>query len=312
MEAAAVVAVVEVVEEALAAPAEVGKATPWADGRRGSLARVLSQVVRPACTGCMRHATRFRAQHLPRCARRLVPQLLPLPQRRATPILLAARTLFTFEDGAELTHSDLEALGMRCVSDEALREFYDALAIDEASGEVGTAILAARLTEAHGINPAHAAMSDAGALTQLVMDATAQRMDTNSDGVISWEEFRVAVRETEVKFLEASFFSEDALDVLGLPSFDDDALRDAFVRMDADQSGTLEKDEIRAIFIQACPELASAPELDLMVSRVMERLDTNDDSMVSWGEFKAAFAAYQAGRGWRWRDGAIWGVWKVL
>ena len=49
-----------------------------------------------------------------------------------------------------------------------------------------------------------------------------------------------------------------------------------------------------------------------MVSRVMERLDTNDDSMVSWGEFKAAFAAYQAGRGWRWRDGAIWGVWKVL
>ena len=52
------------------------------------------------------------------------------------------------EDGAELTHSDLEALGMRCVSDEALREFYDALAIDEASGEVGTAILAARLTDA--------------------------------------------------------------------------------------------------------------------------------------------------------------------
>ena len=138
---------------------------------------------------------------------------------------------------------------------------------------------------------------------------TAKRMDLNNDGVIQWEEFRTAVRQTEASILEEDFFSAEALKVLGVDSFSDDALRKAFDAADTDRSGALDAAELSRLLVSTCPALAGSAELDAMLVRVLERLDANGDAAVSFDEFKAAFALYQLQQGW-YGDGKMFGVWS--
>ena len=84
--------------------------------------------------------------------------------------------------------------------------------------------------------------------------------DLNNDGVIQWEEFRTAVRQTEASILEEDFFSAEALKVLGVDSFSDDALRKAFDAADTDRSGALDAAELSRLLVSTCPALAGSAE----------------------------------------------------
>ena len=133
---------------------------------------------------------------------------------------------------------------------------------------------------------------------RLLMRWTASRVDTNHDGVISFEEFHTAVRETEASLVESSFFSQEALGVLGIASFSDQDLKAAFAAADADGSGELDKDELQQLLLKANPALAGSAELEAMLARVIERLDEDKNERVSYEEFKAAWALYQLDQGW--------------
>ena len=130
---------------------------------------------------------------------------LQLP--RWQPLWLGLRAL-------SLTPDHLDKLGVKSLSDAQLKAYFDQLRTDEAG--IKTGVFAERLTLAHGFDPNALTQSgaqggvygtDLGASAfRLLMRWTASRVDTNHDGVISFEEFHTAVRETEASLVESSFF----------------------------------------------------------------------------------------------------------
>eukprot|EP01052_Picozoa_sp_SAG31_P048264 SAG31_NODE_10022_length_1194_cov_1.296804_1_plen_198_part_00 len=176
-------------------------------------------------------------------------------------------------------------------------------------------VLAEQLTLAHGIDP-NAMMqhrgtygTDPGAsVLQLLMRWTAKHVDTNQDGAVSYDEFRTAVRKAEAELVESTFFSEEALGVLGIDSFSDEALEAAFAAADLDGSGELNKEEVQQLLLKVNPALTGSDELKAMVGRVMKRLDTDNNERVSYQEFKAAWALCQLDQGWVKFGRAIFGI----
>lgn len=206
---------------------------------------------------------------------------------------------------SSLTSEDVERLGAKGLNDPKLKELFEGMCVPGETS-IPTDALAKRLAGSDGSS----FYTNAGALVELLMTWTAKKMDTNSDGVVSFDEFKSAVRQTEADLLETSFFSTKALEMLGIDSFDEDALRAAFDASDSDRSGGLDPSEVRALLLKVSPQLADSPALETMLTRVMERLDTDpSDGVITFNEFKATFALYQHDLGW-WKDGAVLGVWK--
>jgi len=214
----------------------------------------------------------------------------------------AARTLCS----ANMSRETLEKLGVTGLDDDALRRVFDNLATPSAGG-IPTKTLASTISKAYGYGSGDTTASAGGlaygkdpvsSIFELVMLWTVQSMDSNSDKVISWDEFRASVRQSEANFTQAQFFSEDALKVLGIDSFDDDALKKAFDEADANQNGELDCSEVSVLFQKVLPQASDSPEFREMVERVMLKVDSNGDKAISWSEFKSAFALYQLKQRW--------------
>ncbi|EOD33178.1 hypothetical protein EMIHUDRAFT_98874 [Emiliania huxleyi CCMP1516] len=122
---------------------------------------------------------------------------------------------------SSLTSEDVERLGAKGLNDPKLKELFEGMCVPGETS-IPTDALAKRLAGSDGSS----FYTNAGALVELLMTWTAKKMDTNSDGVVSFDEFKSAVRQTEADLLETSFFSTKALEMLGIDSFDDQGARD--------------------------------------------------------------------------------------
>ena len=191
-------------------------------------------------------------------------------------------------------------VGKTGMDDESLRKIFDDIAAG--ADTISTDSLATKLTKAYGFDAESVSAASVGLahgsdpisyVVKLNMLWTVHGMDTNSDGEISWDEFKTAVRAAEAESLESTFFSQDALSLLGVETFDDAALKAAFDAADTDASGALDAEEIKTIFLKANPALASSAAFSEMVERVVERLDEDGNKSVEWEEFKSAFLVYQ-------------------
>ena len=200
----------------------------------------------------------------------------------------------------------VEKFGLAGMSDEELWKVFDGLASPSLGG-IPTDSLASTMARAYGFDSSRPTAASGGLghgaepvskIFECMMLWTVQSIDTNKDSVVSWDEFRVAVRQAEAKLTESRFFSEDALKYLKIASFDDDALKSAFDQMDANSDGVLDSSEIEALFAMVHPEAAASPEFQAMVARVVTRLDSDGNKAISWGEFKSAFALEQTKQGW--------------
>lgn len=196
---------------------------------------------------------------------------------------------------------DVEKLGLAGMSDDELWKVFDGLQSPSLGG-VPTQTFASTMARAYGFDSSSTATSTGGLahgvdpaskLFELMMLWTVMTIDTNSDRIVDWEEFRSAVRQAEAKLQESRFFGEDALKILGIDSFDDAALKRAFDEADTNHNGELDSTEIAALFSKAHPKAADSPEFAAMVGRVVARMDSDGDRAISWGEFKSAFALEQ-------------------
>jgi len=175
------------------------------------------------------------------------------------------------------------------MDNESLRAVFNSIAGDGAK-TIPTKDLKAALVEAYGFHGGHQLESFA---SSVVMLTSVEAMDTNADEQISWEEFRAAVRQAETDALMGQFFSEKTLQLLGVDSYDDKALKAAFDAIDRNKSGSLEAWEITDLLLRGNPILYNTPEFKEMVESVMARLDTDHNQAISWEEFKSVFKVYQ-------------------
>jgi len=199
------------------------------------------------------------------------------------------------QEARALGARDLRKLDLWDKNDEELRVFFDSLATPARDG-ILTADFSAALSQAYCLKEISSPFEWLMVLATTRL-ATSQ-MDANSDGVISWDELRGAVRQTEAAMVEASLFSEQALRTLGISSFDDGELERAFAAADADGSGELDGAELAVVCSRINTGLENSPELESMISRVIARFDKDRNGRVSLKEFKDAFALYQLERGW--------------
>ena len=184
-------------------------------------------------------------------------------------------------------HLALSKLVDQGLDDEALKGAFAELS----GGKDGipNSELSTKLAGAYGFG----ARDPRSFVTKLKMMWLVRDLDGNSDNVISWDEFRSGVRAAEASALESAFFSPEALEILGIGSFEDSALRAAFDAVDVDRSGELDRDELAKLFLSVCPSLGASPAFQEMIDRVVEGLDADGNKAVSWEEFKSCFAVYQ-------------------
>ena len=150
----------------------------------------------------------------------------------------------------------------------------------------------------------------AAALTKLGCKASMDELDTNGDGVISFEEFEVlsAVLEkhSHVVFKQPlmskckDLLSADAAlikkgkdvctRVLGKIRVDDTTLFKEFQKLDDDHDARLTKRELKLIIQKHCPEATSA-EKQMMLFTIFSVADVNRDDSISFDEFKAIMQA---------------------
>ena len=182
--------------------------------------------------------------------------------------------------------------------DDQLKKVFDE--ITGGADSISTSDFASKMAKAHGfdadkvIESAHGVGVDPLSMAvKLQMLWAVSSMDTDGDSLISYAEFAHAVKEAEAEALEAAFFSEEALKLLGIESFDDAALKAAFDKADTDGSGELDSAELKAVFLEANGALADSAAFADMLSRVLAKLDTDGSRSVSWDEFKASFLVYQ-------------------
>ena len=150
----------------------------------------------------------------------------------------------------------------------------------------------------------------AAALTKLGCKASMDELDTDGDGVISFEEFEVlsAVLEkhSHVVFKQPlmskckDLLSADAAlikkgkdvctRVLGKIRVDDTTLFKEFQKLDDDHDARLTKRELKLIIQKHCPEATSA-ETQMTPFPIFSVADVNRDDSISFDEFKAIMQA---------------------
>jgi Ca2+-binding EF-hand superfamily protein len=157
-------------------------------------------------------------------------------------------------------------------SDKELREAFEKIDVDN-SGSIDRSEIELILRQVLGVD------------VEKNCDAFLQLFDTNMDENISWEEFSNALgvlpssepaepppeKSEMVDIAKASFLRWDR---------SDEEYREAFDRIDVDNSGTIDRSEIGHVFREVL-----GADLDTNVDEFLRRFDANRDESISWDEF---------------------------